>query len=99
MSFGGCQRGSSLIVVWACMHLLESFVVNKAGCILRYVKLALLDVLAELPTTEEISVSPPGLPVWSGDFVHARRLSESLQDNAQRDATCYQRKHSFGVWW
>ena len=39
------------------MHLLESFVVNKAGCILRYVKLALLDVLAELPTMEDISVS------------------------------------------
>jgi hypothetical protein len=45
------------------MHLLESLVVNKASCILGYVKLALLDVLAELPTMKEISVSPPGLPV------------------------------------
>lgn len=37
-------------------YLLESLVVNKAGCILGNVKLALLDVLAELP-------SPPSAPV------------------------------------
>ena len=43
-------------------YLLESFVVDETSCILGYVELSLLDVLAELPTMSEISVSPPGLP-------------------------------------
>ena len=31
-------------------YLLELLVIHKASCILWYIKLALLDVLAELPT-------------------------------------------------
>ena len=50
------------LVAQACTHLLESLVVDETSCILRYVKLSLLNVLAELPTIEEISLSPPGLP-------------------------------------
>jgi hypothetical protein len=42
-------------------HLLESLVVDETSCILGYVELTLLDVLAELPTMQEISISPPGL--------------------------------------
>jgi hypothetical protein len=63
-----------LQIVQACTHLLESLVVDEASCILGYVKLSLLDVLAELPTMEEISVSPPRLPGYSDRGVHARRL-------------------------
>jgi hypothetical protein len=48
--------------IQACTHLLEGLVVDETSCILGYVKLSLLDVLAELPTMSEISVSPPGLP-------------------------------------
>jgi hypothetical protein len=36
--------------VWPSTHLLESFVVDEAGCILGYVELTLLNVLAKLPT-------------------------------------------------
>jgi hypothetical protein len=53
---------AGFLVAQACTHLLESLVVDETSCILGYVKLSLLDVLAELPTTEEISVSPPRLP-------------------------------------
>ena len=42
-----------------CTHLLESLVVDETSCILGYVELTLLDVLAELPAMEAISVSPP----------------------------------------
>lgn len=52
-------RGS--FIAQACTHLLESLVVDKASCILGYVELTLLDVLAELPAMEEVSVSPPEL--------------------------------------
>jgi hypothetical protein len=90
---------ASLLIARACTHLLESLVVNKASCILGYVKLTLLDVLAELPTTEEISVSPPDLPVWSDGDVHARRLCKSFSGDVQPDANWYQREHGFGVWW
>ena len=62
----------------ACTHLLESLVVDKASCILGYVELTLLDVLAELPTMEEISVSPPELAGRSGRGVHVRQLVESV---------------------
>ena len=48
-----------LQIVQACTHLLESLVVDEASCILGYVELTLLDVLAELPAMEAISVSPP----------------------------------------
>ena len=61
-----------------CTHLLESLVVDKTSRILGYVELTLLDVLAELPTTEEISVSPPELLGCSDRGVHARRLGESV---------------------
>ena len=62
------------LVLQAHTHLLESLVVDETSCILGYVKLSLLDVLAELPTMEEISVSPPRLPGYSDRGVHARRL-------------------------
>ena len=62
------------LITQACTHLLESLVVDEASCILGYVELTLLDVLAELPTMEEISVSPPRLPGYSDRGVHARRL-------------------------
>jgi hypothetical protein len=45
-----------------CTHLLESLVVDETSCILGYVELSLLDVLAELPAISEISLSPPELP-------------------------------------
>ena len=38
-------------IAQASTHFLESLVVHKASCILGYVELTLLDVLAELPTT------------------------------------------------
>jgi hypothetical protein len=50
------------LIAQACTHLLESLVVDETSCILGYVKLSLLNVLAELPTMKEISVSPPGMP-------------------------------------
>lgn len=34
---------------WLFAHLLERLVINKASCILGYVELTLLDVLAEFP--------------------------------------------------
>ena len=54
---------AKFLIAQGSTYLLESLVVDEASCILGYVKLSLLDVLAELPTMEEISVSPPGLPV------------------------------------
>jgi hypothetical protein len=65
---------ASFLINQACTHLLESLVVDEASCILGYVELTLLNVLAELPTKKEISVSPPGLQGSSDCGVHARQL-------------------------
>jgi hypothetical protein len=55
--FGGVSRDCRCRC-WACWtssHLLERLVVYKASCILWYVELSLLDVLAELPAMLVVS--------------------------------------------
>lgn len=69
---------AGFLMVRPCTHLLESLVVDETSCILGYVELTFLDVLSELPTMEEISVSPPGLPGCSECGLHARRLGECV---------------------
>ena len=53
------SRDREVFMAQACTHFLESLVVDKTSRILGYVELTLLDVLAELPAMDEISVSPP----------------------------------------
>lgn len=90
---------AGFLVIQASTHLLESLVIDETSCILGYVELTLLDMLAELPTMEEISVSPPESSGWSDCSVHARRLGGVSLANIRLDRTWYQRKHGFGVWW
>ena len=59
-------------------HLLESLVVDEASCILGYVELTLLDVLAKLPATGEISVSPPDIAGQSECGVYVGRLGQCV---------------------
>ena len=69
---------ADFLIAQGSTYLLESLVVDETSCILGYVELTFLDVLSELPTMEEISVSPPRLPGYSDRGVHARRLGESV---------------------
>jgi hypothetical protein len=55
--FGGVSgnRGCRCWVCWKNSHLFEGLVVDKTSCILWYVELSLLDVLAELPAMLVVS--------------------------------------------